>query len=111
MHGDDVAVWYGVVHAGVIEGTIGLFQETSPDRDSEFRLRGMTTAPSIRGTGLGRMLVDALIDRVRSDGGDSVWCAARVEAAGFYDKLRFERVSEEYEVEGLGPHVRMRRAL
>lgn len=111
MHGDDVATWFGVLHNGAVHGTIGLFDETSPEGDSQSRLRGMTTSKGIRGTGLGRLLVDALVDQVRDEGGDSMWCAARVEAAGFYEKLGFERVSEVYEVEDLGPHVRMRRAL
>ena len=111
MHGDDAAVWFGVVHNRKVEGTAGLFRETSPDGDSGYRLRGMTTSVAIRGSGLGRMLVDALVDRVRTDGGDSIWCAARVEAAGFYEQVGFERTSEEYDVEDLGPHVRMKRVL
>ncbi len=111
MSGEDGAVWFGVTHDGKVEGTAGLFRETSPDGDSEFRLRGMTTSSVIRGSGLGRMLVDALVDRVRTDGADSVWCAARIEAAGFYEQVGFEQTSEQYDVKDIGPHVRMKRTV
>lgn len=111
MSGAEDAVWFGVVHDGAIEGTVGLFVEASPEGDSGHRLRAMATSELIRGAGLGKLLVAALCDRVISDGGTSVWAAARSSAVGFYSKLGFETTSEEYEVEGIGPHIRMRRAL
>lgn len=109
--GDQEATWFGVVHDGTVEGTVGLFRQRSPDGDSEHRLRAMATSESIRGSGLGAMLVDALCDRVRAEGGSSVWADARTAASGFYTRLGFEIVSDEYVVEGIGPHVRMRRPL
>jgi uncharacterized OsmC-like protein/predicted GNAT family N-acyltransferase len=111
MHGDADATWFGVVCDGEIEGTAGLFGEDSPDGDSRYRLRAMATSERIRGSGLGRMLIDAVCDRVVAEGGSSIWASARTSAAGFYTKLGFEVTSEEYDVEGIGPHVRMRRAL
>ncbi|HEY5652675.1 MAG TPA: GNAT family N-acetyltransferase, partial [Acidimicrobiia bacterium] len=111
MSGSEDAVWFGVLHDGSVEGTIGLFTETSPEGDSRHRLRAMATSETIRGSGLGKMLVDALCDRVVSVGGTSVWAAARAPAVAFYSKLGFEITSDEYEVDGIGPHVRMRRAL
>lgn len=111
MHGDADAVWYGVLHGGLIEGTVGVFDEESPDGDSRHRIRAMATSERIRGSGLGKMLIDAACDRVAADGGASVWASARTSAAGFYTRLGFEIVSAEYDVEGIGPHVRMRRAL
>ncbi len=111
MHGDADATWFGVISDASIEGTAGVFGEDSPDGDSRHRLRGMATSESIRGSGLGRMLIDAVCDYVEADGGSSVWASARTSAAGFYTRLGFEITSEEYEVEGIGPHVRMKRAL
>ncbi len=111
MSGADEATWFGVIHDGTVKGTAGLFLEDSPDGDSRHRIRAMATAESIRGSGLGRMLIDAVTDRVRLVGGSSVWASARTPAAGFYAKLGFEIVSDEYVVESIGPHVRMRRTL
>lgn len=111
MHGDADATWFGVISDGMVEGTAGVFLEGSPDGDSRHRLRAMATSETIRGSGLGRMLIDAVCDHVVSDGGSSVWASARTSAAGFYTKLGFELTSDEYDVEGIGPHVRMRRDL
>jgi GNAT superfamily N-acetyltransferase len=111
MSGDDAAIWYAVLHEGVVEGSAGVFAEDSPDGDSHHRLRAMATSELIRGSGLGRMLVDAVCERIVADGGSSVWASARTTAAEFYTRLGFEIVSDEYEVEGIGPHVRMRRGL
>lgn len=111
MHGDVDATWFGVLRRGVIEGTAGVFREDSPEGDSSHRLRAMATAESIRGSGLGRMLIDAVCDHVAADGGSSVWASARTSAAGFYLKQGFQTTSEEYDVEGIGPHVRMKRDL
>ncbi|MBT8212097.1 MAG: GNAT family N-acetyltransferase, partial [Acidimicrobiia bacterium] len=111
MHGDADATWFGVIGRGGIEGTAGVFVEDSPDGDSRHRLRAMATSEAIRGTGLGRMLIDAVCDHVVADGGSSVWASARTPAAGFYTRLGFEITSDEYEVERIGPHVRMRRGL
>lgn len=108
MHGDEAATWFGVQHEGRILGTAGIFEETSPEGDSHWRLRGMATMPEIRGVGLGAMLLDAAIDHVGSVSAGSLWCSARTPAADFYLKRGFETVSDEYEVEGIGPHVRMR---
>lgn len=111
MPGDTDATWFGVIDGSGIEGAAGVFLEDSPDGDSRHRLRGMATSEAIRGAGLGRMLIDAVCEHVVADGGSSVWASARTSAAGFYTKLGFEITSDEYDVEGIGPHVRMRRGL
>lgn len=107
---DPAAVWFGGVAADEVVGTVSLLPEVSPnvgDATQPFRLRSMATSDSMRGRGLGRVLVAAGIDHVRSLGGDLVWCSARVSAAGFYRRAGFVEVSEQYEVEHIGTHVRM----
>lgn len=106
--GQETAAWFGVLHGEEVVGTAGLFEEQSPEGDSDWRLRGMATAESIRGTGLGAMLIAAVLDHARSLGASSVWCSARVPAAGFYLHQGFVATSDEYEVPGIGPHLRMR---
>jgi GNAT superfamily N-acetyltransferase len=74
-----------------------------------WRLRGMATEPSARGTGVGRLLLDACVSHVAGTGGGELWCNARTPAAGFYARAGFETVSDEFEIEGIGPHRVMRR--
>lgn len=72
---------------------------------SAWRLRGMATAPEFRGRGLGARLLGDCLERVRGAGGDELWCNARTTAAGFYERLGFERRGEEFELPGIGPHL------
>lgn len=76
-----------------------------------WQLHGMATAADTRGCGVGRALVSAGLRRVAAQGGDLVWCHARVAAAGFYRRLGFTRVTGEYNRPGIGPHVGMLIAL
>ncbi|MDQ4096602.1 MAG: GNAT family N-acetyltransferase [Actinomycetota bacterium] len=74
-----------------------------------WRLRGMATEPSRRGRGVGRALLQACVDHVAAEGGGELWANARMVAVEFYGRFGFEVVSEQFEIEGIGPHVVMRR--
>jgi GNAT superfamily N-acetyltransferase len=80
--------------------------EFDPEGTGWWWLRGMATAPEARGRGHARAVVTAALGHV--DGlGDGVWCNARVPAVGFYEKLGFERIGEQWTVPHTGPHVKM----
>jgi predicted GNAT family N-acyltransferase len=72
-----------------------------------WQLRGMATDPAFRRSGAGRALVVDGLARVAARGGDLVWCDARVGAAGFYERMGFTVVTEEFEKPGIGAHVGM----
>jgi predicted GNAT family N-acyltransferase len=74
---------------------------------SPWQLRGMATDGAVRGSGTGRLLVVEGLARVAARGGDLVWCDARVSAAGFYERMGFVVVTDEFEKPGIGPHVGM----
>jgi predicted GNAT family N-acyltransferase len=76
-----------------------------------WQLRGMATEVAVRGSGAGRAMVDDGLRRVAERGGDVVWCDARVSAAGFYERMGFTVVTEEYDKPGIGPHLGMLRDL
>jgi predicted GNAT family N-acyltransferase len=67
----------------------------------------MATEPDVRGSGAGRALIVEGLARVAARGGDVVWCDARVSAAGFYERMGFAVVTDEFEKTGIGPHVGM----
>ena len=52
-------------------------------------------------------LVDDGLARVAARGGDLVWCDARATAAGFYERMGFTVVTDEFDKPGIGPHVGM----
>jgi predicted GNAT family N-acyltransferase len=67
----------------------------------------MATDAAVRGSGAGRLLVAEGLARVSARGGDLVWCDARMTAAGFYERMGFTVVTDEFEKPGIGPHVGM----
>jgi len=72
-----------------------------------WQLRGMATDAAVRGSGAGRALIDHGLAQVAARGGDLVWCDARVTAAGFYERMGFTVVTDEFDKPGIGPHVGM----
>jgi predicted GNAT family N-acyltransferase len=109
---DPAAVHFGAFAGDDLVGTVSLYREPRPGTPAgggrAWRLRGMATAPEARGQGHGRALLDACIGHVATSGGGELWCNARMPAAGFYGAAGFEVVGDEFEVDGIGPHVVMR---
>lgn len=115
-HGDgqvgDVQVGDVQVGDGQIVGIASLYAEARTGGPSPaWRLRGMATAPSARGAGVGAALLRACVEQVAARGGGELWCNARVSASGFYARHGFEVVGERFEIEDIGPHEVMRRAV
>lgn len=74
------------------------------------QLRGMAVAEEARGTGLGRKLLQTAEWAVRENPTARDWrwwCNARTPAIGFYEKLGWKVASEEFLIEGVGPHKKM----
>lgn len=107
------AAWFAALEGDAVVGTVGISPEESPDHPGlpAMRLRAMATDPAVRGMGLGDMLVAAATRHAVSTGFVLVWCSARTPAAGFYRRHGWTVMSGEYEVESIGPHVRMERRL
>lgn len=77
-----------------------------------WQLRGMATAPAVRGGGVGRAILQFLEDDLRH--GAQVlplWCNARVPAVGFYRRMGWVVVSDVFDIPTAGPHVQMTRVL
>ncbi|MBT8212288.1 MAG: GNAT family N-acetyltransferase [Acidimicrobiia bacterium] len=82
---------------------------TDPGPGADLRVRFMGTAPEQRRRGLASRILERCIDLAARAGSD-LWCSARVPASGFYLDHGFETVGDPHDVEGIGPHVTMRRA-
>jgi GNAT superfamily N-acetyltransferase len=76
-----------------------------------WRVRGMATEPEARGRGAGSAVLTALIDHARENGATLVWCNARIGARTLYERAGFAVVSEQFEIDGIGPHYRMELSL
>jgi predicted GNAT family N-acyltransferase len=94
------------IDGGEIVGVVRFHPRDCPWREAEaaWQLRGMATDPRVRGLGAGRALVAEGLSRVSRLGGDLVWCDARATAVGFYERIGFTAVTEDYDLRPVGPH-------
>ena len=63
-----------------------------------------------RGRGIGRAIMEALVDAAHATGSSSAWLSSQCHAAEFYRKLGFFEEGEVYKEAGID-HIRMRRKL
>jgi len=108
----------GTSHIGAFAGErlIGVatfFAEECPVRRGPpgWRLRGMATLHDMRDRGAGRALIEEGVRIAETAGGALLWCQARMSARGFYEKLRFVAVGDEFNLPISGPHYVMIRDL
>ncbi len=112
-----VAAWKGPDVVGVAT----VYPEAPPDAHRSaipdaayltgWRLRGMATAPEVRGQGFGAAVLLECFDAIREAGGTHLWCNARTSAVPFYRSLGLETVGDEFEIPEIGPHYVMWRAV
>ena len=109
MDGDDAPYALHLaarIDGGEIVGVVRFHPRDCPWREGEgsWQLRGMATDPRVRGLGAGRALVAEGLSRIAARGGQLVWCDARRSAVGFYERLGFSSVTEDYDLRPVGLH-------
>jgi GNAT superfamily N-acetyltransferase len=117
FEGDDApdTLHVGAFEEGRLVGIATVVRQAPEDEDGDeagsWRVRGMATVPDVRGRGYGAALLERCLEHARAHGGTWVWCNARVGAAGFYRRLGFDARGDAFEVQAIGPHLFMWRAL
>ncbi|MGA3216515.1 MAG: GNAT family N-acetyltransferase [Acidimicrobiales bacterium] len=121
--GDDqpgTATFAAVDSAGSVLGVATVLPQPAPfdpleagvrsgagSKEATWRLRGMATRRDLQGQGIGSKVIAAVVDHVAGQGGDLIWCNARVGAIAFYNKAGFENWGDEFVLPNVGPHVVM----
>jgi predicted GNAT family N-acyltransferase len=77
----------------------------------QYQLRGMTTKEIFQGKGFGKKLLEKSVEILKSKNTKIIWCNARVKALGFYVKLGFKTVGNEFDIPPVGGHYVMIRHL
>ena len=109
-HDDDPRTrHFGAFDGAKLVGVATFFPEPCPVRPGPraWRLRGMATFPEMQGRGGGSSLVAEGLRVARADNAELMWCNARVSARGFYEKLGFATVGNEFVLPVAGPHYVM----
>ena len=73
----------------------------------QYQLRGMATLDQHRGQGLSSALLKTAFPIIKNNHVDLLWCNARTGSCGFYEKVGFKTISEEFNIEGVGQHFLM----
>lgn len=112
MKGDDLK---STKHLGAFidskcVGIISLFQTKTkelPEKESQYQIRGMAVHPNFQRQDIGKSLV-AFSERelIKLDI-NSLWCNARKIAVGFYEKLGYKIISDQFHIPDVGPHYVM----
>lgn len=89
------------------------YYEKHPELEGEhhYRLRGMATHPDHQHKGLSRELLRVAFPIIKQNFCNLVWCNAREAAAGFYEKVGFEKIYGPFDIEDIGPHYLMAKRL
>lgn len=72
-----------------------------------WRLRGMATIEDRQRGGAGRALIDEGERAAKADGAILIWCNARVNAQGFYEKMAFVTEGPMFDLAPAGKHYVM----
>ena len=109
--GDDepLSLHLAAVRAGRILAVASIMREGMPGRESpgDWRIRGMASAPELRGHGIGTALLAGCLQHARERGARRVWCNARVGARAFYERAGLTGHGEPFDVPPIGMHVLM----
>ncbi len=108
--GDEAATTrhFGAFEGENLVGIATLLEAPVPGTTTPaLQLRGMAVSPALQGAGIGRVLVEACRREAVARAIFLLWCNARSDAAVFYEKMGFEKVGAEFEIESAGPHFVM----
>jgi GNAT superfamily N-acetyltransferase len=98
-----------------ILGVTSFFPDPWPDEPtrSAWRLRGVAVREDVRGTGVASALAAEVIRRAltMAEPPELLWCNARTSALGFWRRVGFEIVGEEFLTDTGIPHFRAVRSI
>ena len=79
--------------------------------NNSYRLRGMATDSKFQRKGYARNLMLESFKELKKRDCDMVWCNARLVAVNFYESLGFKITGELFNIEAIGPHYYMYKAI
>ena len=88
---DESGTHFGLYFEGKLVSVISLFGD-----DQGIRFRKFATLPDFQGKGLGSKLLQHAIRYAQTQGYTRMWCDARTDALGFYERLGFKKFSQPF---------------
>ncbi len=89
-----------------IVGVASVLREVLPAMPSAdaWRIRGMASAPDMRGRGIGSALLASCERHAREQGATLLWCNARVRARSLYERAGMTVLGEPFDIKPIGLH-------
>ena len=98
----------GTFHLAVrVDGVVVGAASFIPGDPGEWQLRGMAVDADRQGQGVGRVLLEAGVERARAAGGHRLWANGRDTALGFYQRLGWRVVGDGFLLGEGRPHHRI----
>lgn len=106
---DEQSFHLGAFVENKLVSVASFYFDKHPDIDEpyQYRLRGMATLPEFQHQGFSKELLRMAFPIIKQNQCKLLWCNARVSAMGFYQKVGFKKVGEEFNIPDIGPHLLM----
>jgi GNAT superfamily N-acetyltransferase len=106
---DDQTFHLGAFIESKLVSIASFYFERNSDLDEpyQFKLRGMATLAEYQRQGLSSSLLSRGFPIVKQNLCNLVWCFARTEASGFYEKNGFIKYGKSFPTPHIGDHVLM----
>lgn len=111
---DSYTKHFGAIDSNdTIVGIVSVYRNINPQfaNVDSYQLRGMATKSSCRGLGIGNLLLASAESCAKTSGAKVIWANARSSAIGFYIKHGYNVVSDEFFIDGIGPHFVVMKSL
>ena len=96
LDNDDMGIHMGVYEAGELMTVVSIFM----DKDRNVQFRKLATRTDMQGKGYASAMINWLIDYANDVKLNGLWCNARKEATGFYEKFGFEETDKTFSKDG-----------
>lgn len=107
---EDISFHLGAFIDSKLVSVASFFYERNPLFPDlhQYQLRGMATLPEFQNRGLSSELLKMAFPIIKQNFCSMLWCNARENAMGFYEKVGFTKQSGEiFDIPEIGPHILM----
>ncbi|MDB5109476.1 MAG: family N-acetyltransferase [Mucilaginibacter sp.] len=88
MEEDNNGIHFGAFENDTLVGVVSLFQ-----KGKNFQFRKFAVDADMQNKGIGRTLLNYMVNFAVAEGAERIWCNARLSAIGFYLKSGFSQTS------------------
>jgi len=89
MEQDSYGIHFGAFKDVKLAGVVSLFQN-----GTDFQFRKLAVDPLVQKTGIGNAILLYIEKHASDNGGDRIWCNARIQATGFYLKSGYKQTGK-----------------